>query len=133
MEIHLNPKLTKEEKKDFFNQMNVFPNFCKHSNKDTKDYLDSDIQLIDLNEMQIYMCIRLHNSVFWQDEKSSSIFKIYTLYMLVTNKFDYLFIGIEYGFPEEFKQMVELQRSLNLTKDNPNLKYEFYKLFMKYL
>jgi hypothetical protein len=64
MEMYLNPKLTEKEKKDFFNKLNVFPNFCKHSNKDIKDYLDSDVQLIEFNELQIYMCIRLYNSIF---------------------------------------------------------------------
>jgi len=132
MEMYLNPKLTEKEKKDFFNKLNVFPNFCKHSNKDTKDYLDSDVQLIDLNELQIYMCIRLYNNVFWQDDLSKSVFGIYVAYIIATGRFDYLFTQFEYWFPEMFKEIKELQKSLNLTKDNPNLKYEFYKSLMKH-
>ena len=51
MEVFLNPKLTKEEGKYFWDKLNLFPNFCKHSIKDTEDFLDSEIQLTELNEI----------------------------------------------------------------------------------
>lgn len=64
MEVHLNPSFTEKERKKVFNKLNVFPNFCKHSEHDNQDYLDSEIQLSELNELQIYLCTRLYTSVF---------------------------------------------------------------------
>lgn len=50
---------------------------------------------------------------------------------MITEKFDYLFIVNELLHPEEFKELKKSHQSLNLVKDNPNLKKEFYSLLME--
>ena len=132
MEVHLNPSFTEKERKKVFNKLNVFPNFCKHSEYDNQDYLDSEIQLAEFNELQIYLCTRLYTSVFWQDTSSNTLFALYVNYLMITEKFDYLFIVNELLHPEEFKELKKSHQSLNLVKDNPNLKKEFYSLLMEY-
>lgn len=91
MEAHMNPNAPKEHKKDFFNKLNEFPNFCKHSNKDKNDYLDTNIKLEEWNEVEIYFCIDMYSAIF---EHKPPIFSIYMSYLKATWRYDYLFIGL---------------------------------------
>jgi hypothetical protein len=51
---------------------------------------------------------------------------------MVTEKYNYLFVVNELLHPEEFKELEKRNQSLNLVKNNPNLKHEFYRLLLEY-
>lgn len=131
MESFLNPEITKKQKSDFFDKLNEFPNFCKHSNKEkTKnEYIDTNLKLIESNEIEIYYCIEMYSQLY-QDKKQILIL-FYMSYLLATWKFNYLFINLEIHQAEKFKEIKENHKSLWLTKDNKNLKKDFYNLIIE--
>ena len=128
-ETLLSPNITKKQKKDFFNKINEFPNFCKHSDKDKEEYIDTNLKLIESNEIEIYFCIDMYSELF--NDRKQILFLSYLAYMYITWKYDYIFIGLELKHPNEIKKMKEVHKELWLTKNNKNLKKEFYNLIYK--
>lgn len=130
MECSFNTKITTKEKNAFFDKINNFPNFCKHSDrKKTKEkFIETKLKLIESNEIEIFFCINLYRELY--KDKEHKLFDLYYGYLFATRRFDYLFVWMKYKEPQKYEDYRQNQKELWLTKENKNLKKEFYNIMI---
>ncbi len=131
LESYLKEDITKEERSNFFDSINEFPNFCKHSKNDPKDYIDTKIKLIRANEYQIFYCIQLYHAVFNEKIKDSYIIS-YLYYLSINWRYNFILKKLFQIEPEIMREIKNWNKEVWITKKNPNLKKEFYKLIIHY-